>query len=242
MQPNELPQFMKRRSNDRNELILNRKPALIGVRSQMQNYVELNKAQEVSESDPFTADRYAQFFRHFPDSVRTVLDVGCNTGRGGAVLKQLNPALNLIGLDCVDSRLERISRTIYDRTICSYSTDIRAENASFDVIVVGEFIEHLYDRDVIQTLKEFYRLLKPQGRLLLTTPNPNYLRLKLTGGSVLGGAHVSQHHSSELKQILEQIGFVRVRIRGSGKISRILGENFPLLMAYGSYLAIADKS
>lgn len=31
----------------------------------MQNYVELNQAQEVSESDPFTVDRYAQFFVTF---------------------------------------------------------------------------------------------------------------------------------------------------------------------------------
>lgn len=104
----------------------------------MQNYVELNQAQQVSESDPFTLDRYAQFFRHFPNSATSVLDVGSNTGRGGAVLKKLKPDL-------------------------------------------------------------------------------------------------------KLKRMLEQIGFVQVQIRGSGKISRLLGENFPLMMAYGSYLAIADK-
>jgi predicted SAM-dependent methyltransferase len=67
----------------------------------------------------------------------------------------------------VESRLKKIPRTIYDRSICSYSTDVRAENASFDIIVAGEFIEHLYDKDVLPTLQEFYRLLKPQGRLLV---------------------------------------------------------------------------
>lgn len=207
----------------------------------MQDYVELNQAQEVSESDPFTLERYAQFFHHFPTASKVVLDVGCNTGRGGAVLKELNSHLVLVGLDCVESRLNKISRNTYDRTICSYSTNVQADNESFDVIVAGEFIEHLYDKDVLETLQEFYRLLKPQGKLLLTTPNPNYIRLKLTGGSVLGGAHVSQHHPTKLKRTLEQMGFVQVQIRGSDKISRILGENFPFLMAYGSYLAIADK-
>ena len=207
----------------------------------MQDYVELNEAQEISETDPFTSERYAQFFRYFPASTRTVLDVGCNVGRGGAVLKALNPDLQLVGLDCVAKRLNRISAEIYDRTICSYSTDINVDKDCFDVIVAGEFIEHLYEQDVTQTLKEFYRVLKSQGRLLMTTPNPDYIRLKLTGGSVLGGAHVSQHYPSVLKHLLEQIGFTNLQIQGSGKVSRWLGDQFPILAVYGSYLVIADK-
>ncbi len=205
-------------------------------------YIELNEAQEFSETDPFTPGRYAQFFRYFHESTKTVLDVGCNVGRGGAVLKSLNSNLKLIGLDCVESRLSRLPLGIYDRTLCSYSTNIQVEDSCFDAIVAGEFIEHLYDRDVIQTLTEFYRVLKPQGRLLLTTPNPNYLRLKLTGGSVLGGAHVSQHYPSSLKRLLEQVGFSEIRLQGSGKVSSWLGERFPVLAIYGSYLVIADKS
>ena len=46
-----------------------------------------NKGQTVSESDTFTFDRYNQFSRHLPLECVRILDVGCNTGRGGEVLK-----------------------------------------------------------------------------------------------------------------------------------------------------------
>ncbi|MEQ9371196.1 MAG: class I SAM-dependent methyltransferase [Coleofasciculus chthonoplastes F3-SA18-01] len=207
----------------------------------MKNYEELNIAQEVSETDPFTRERYKQFYCNFPKHVQTVIDIGCNTGRGGEILKELNPNLKLVGLDCVASRLAKISPDIYVSTICSYSSNIESPDSSFDIVVAGEFIEHIYPDEVIRTLQEFYRIIKPAGRLLLTTPNPNYLRLKLTGGSVLGGAHVSQHYPAELKQQLESVGFVNVKLIGSGKMTRILGERLPILAFYGSYLTIADR-
>jgi ubiquinone/menaquinone biosynthesis C-methylase UbiE len=208
----------------------------------MQSYNELNEAQIFSEIDPFTIERYQQFFQHLPDRAKTILDIGCNTGRGGGVLKKLNRNLCIIGLDCVESRLERMPLEIYDSKICSYSTKIALEDSLIDGIVAGEFIEHLYPDDVIQTLKEFNRILKPEGRLLLTTPNPNYLLLQLTGRSVLGGAHVSQHYPADLGKLLGEIGFVNIKVLGSGKVSRFLGQYFPWLRVYGSYLVIANKA
>ena len=38
------------------------------------------------------------------------LDVGCNTGRGGAVLKDCNALLQLTGLDCVPERVAALDR------------------------------------------------------------------------------------------------------------------------------------
>ena len=149
--------------------------------------------------------------------------------------------MTILGLDCVESRLNKLPKTVYSMKICSYSTNISIESNYLDAIVAGEFIEHLYEEDVKQTLFEFYRTLKSKGRLLLTTPNPNYLRLKLTGDSVLGGAHVSQHFANSLQEQLKTIGFSNIKILGSGKMSRLLGENFPFFSLYGSYLAIADK-
>ena len=70
--------------------------------------VELNRGQKVSEIDPFTERRYQQFVRHLPRDARVVLDVGCNTGRGGAVMKALRPSLHITGLDCVSERVEAL--------------------------------------------------------------------------------------------------------------------------------------
>lgn len=208
----------------------------------LKNYEALNEAQEVSEADPFTLDRYKQFYRYFPPQAKSILDVGCNTGRGGKVLKELDNDLHLIGLDCLANRLDKIPLNIYDQKLVSYSTDMALPDSSVDCIVAGEFIEHLYLDDVLQTLREFYRVIKPKGRLLLTTPNPNYFRLKLTGASVLDDeAHVSQHYAASLKQELVKVGFCNIRILGSGKMSRLLSDKFPWFDFYGSYLALGDK-
>jgi ubiquinone/menaquinone biosynthesis C-methylase UbiE len=204
-------------------------------------YEALNLQQEESETDPFTLDRYAQFHRFFPKEVRGVLDVGCNTGRGGEVLKRSDGNLRITGLDCVQDRLDRLPTDVYDSVLNGLSTSIPCDDGTFDAIVAGEFIEHLYAPDVAASLAEFFRVLRVGGRLLLTTPNPSDLKRRLRGDSVLGGAHVSQHHASSLRQHVRMMGFSRVRIYGSGKTSRYLGSHFPVLALYGSYLLVGDK-
>jgi SAM-dependent methyltransferase len=206
-------------------------------------YAEINYGYDVRDVDSFTPNRYRQFFRHLnlSDQSMIAIDVGCNSGVGGQVLKQLAPQIQLLGLDCVPDNLEKLSHEVYNHKICSDSTSIPLEDSSVQRIVSGEFIEHLYEADVEKTLHEFLRILEPGGRLLLTTPNPNYLILKLKGQSVIGGSHVSEHPAQDLRTRLEKIGFINLHILGSGKVSNYLGENFPLLALYGSYLLIADK-
>jgi ubiquinone/menaquinone biosynthesis C-methylase UbiE len=208
-----------------------------------QNYETLNQGYDVGEVDSFTPNRYRQFFRHLAlaQQENVVLDVGCNSGVGGVILKELNERFHLIGLDCVPSNLEKLSDLVYSQKICSDSTAIPLADASVDRIVSGEFIEHLYEEDVLKTLNQLFRILKPGGKLLLTTPNPDYFVLKIKGKSVISGSHVSEHFANKLKQRLADIGFVNLQIIGSGKVSKLVGENFPILSVYGSYLAIADK-
>lgn len=203
-------------------------------------YETENQRQAVSEEDPFTLERYEQFHSRFPQSAIRVLDIGCNTGRGGAKLKEFDSRLEIYGLDCVKARLDRLP-PCYTSGVHGLSTDIPVEDGFFDVIVAGEFLEHLYPRDVDQTLCEFQRVLRIGGRLLLTTPNPGYLKSRLQKTTVYGVSHLTQHFANVLKLRVRMHGFSRVKIRGSGKVSRYLGVHFPVRAVYGSYLLQADK-
>lgn len=205
-----------------------------------QNYEADNIQQVSSEIDSFTEDRYRQFYKYFPSNSINVLDLGCNTGRGGTILKTLNLRLEIAGIDVVKERLARLPSNVYSRSYYGSSTAIPCESNYFDVVVAGELIEHLYPEDVKKTLLEVYRVLKSGGRFLLTTPNPNDLKRKLRRESILGGAHVSEHYPGRLKDQLYEIGFNKVIITGSGKVSKYLGEKFPLFI-YGSYFVIASK-
>lgn len=203
--------------------------------------ITLNRAQQQSETDRFTVRRYQQFVRHFPPNTRDVLDVGCNTGRGGSVMKALVPALRLTGIDCVPERVAALDPLVYAENICGSADKIPLASDSFDAVVSGEFLQALPPDVVDGTLCEFFRLLKPKAVLVLTTPNPYYLRNKLNGGSVLGGAHLSQHYPENLRRRLRDIGFSGVKVRGSGYVSSIIGERFPFCSVYGSYLVRARK-
>jgi len=216
-------------------------PAQLRMPASSSELVAVNREHAVSESDPFTPRRYAQFCAHFPAGGKSVLDVGCNTGRGGRVLKKLDPQLEIVGFDCVPERVAALDKSVYRDGLCGFATQIAMPDGSVDVVCAGEFIEHVPPASVDTTLAEFFRVLRPRGRLLLTTPNPNYLKNKLRGLSVLGGAHVSQHFPDCLAFRLRATGFSHVRLFGSGRVSLYLGQMFPWLSVYGSYLARAEK-
>lgn len=205
------------------------------------DHATLNALQEVSETDPFTQSRYAQFAGFLPPGSLKVLDVGCSTGRGGAVLKRLRPELQIHGLDLLQSRLDRLPKDVYAGTVCGSATQIPNDDDTYDAVVAGEFIEHLLPIDAHRFIADAFRVLKLRGRLLITTPNPGDLKMRWRGGSVLGGAHLSQHHPDTLKTVLKMYGFARVRTLGSGKVTWYLGSRMPLLAIYGSFLAVGEK-
>jgi ubiquinone/menaquinone biosynthesis C-methylase UbiE len=204
----------------------------------LQGYEDENKRQRCE--DGFTTERYAQLCRHFPGRCSTVLDVGCSTGLGGLVIARRHPGASIIGLDCVADRLAALP-ACYSSSVRGLSTDIPLDDRSVDVVVAGEFLEHLRPHDVDHTLCEFQRVLRVGGRLLLTTPNPGYLKNRVRGLSVYSVAHLTQHESEVLRLRLRAHGFARIRIRGSGRVSRYVGSRFPVRAVYGSYLVVGDK-
>jgi SAM-dependent methyltransferase len=204
--------------------------------------VALNRAQSISEEDTFTIYRYRQFVKHLSGRAIDILDVECNNGRGAAVLKSRLPSSRIVGLDCVPERVSCVDHNIYDRAICSFANSIDLPSGSFDAILGGEVIEHVPPTEVLPSLSEFFRLLRLKGQLLLTTPHPYFLLYRLWGSSaLLDPAHMSQHTPRSLRRRLEDIGFTRIKIRGSGRVSRVLGEHFPYRALYGSYLIKAVK-
>ena len=195
---------------------------------------DLNAAQLESETDSFTPHRYRQMATHLPGSAPRILDVGCNTGRGGAVLRELIPAARLEGVEMLAHRIERIPSGIYE-AIHSCQLEELPGHGEFDALVMGELIEHIPFDFIESFLLSAWRLLRPGGVLVLTTPNPHYIRLRLRRGTVLGGSHVSVHCAAALRQYLQYLDFDRVTVRGTGRVSSLLGTRFPLAL-YGSYL------
>ena len=97
--------------------------------------------------------------------------------------------------------------------------DFPYPDASFDVVIFSELIEHL-GLNPVRVLSEIHRVLRPQGRVVVTTPNflslerlESYLygtRPMVDRYSPLfgyGARHNREYHAYELRELLEGTGF-----------------------------------
>jgi SAM-dependent methyltransferase len=96
--------------------------------------------------------------------------------------------------------------------------------ASFDLVVSLDVIEHVFDP--LSFLVELRRVLRPGGRLLLSTPNVRYLRQLWrigvqglgpgTSGEDVGwdGGHLHYFTSADLLRAAAQAGFAQARVEG----------------------------
>jgi 2-polyprenyl-3-methyl-5-hydroxy-6-metoxy-1,4-benzoquinol methylase len=101
---------------------------------------------------------------------RRVLDAGCGTAYGSAILAQAG-ALEVVGVDLAVDVLDSV-RTELPATVTLEPGDVRDlrfPDGMFDLIVCFEVIEHVNDPG--GTLDEFRRLLSPDGILALSSPN-----------------------------------------------------------------------
>ena len=169
-----------------------------------------------------------------------MLDCGCNTGRGGNVLRQSIKEATLYGIDLVPERIAQIPRNIYEQVVAGSTVQMPFDAEFFDAIVAGEFVEHVDDSDLLATFREFRRVLKPTGRILLTTPNPTSYMITMAGRTHIfdDPSHVNIMTLDQLKRKLENCGLNMTGVVGSGRATRYVGERFPLFNVYGSYLAI----
>ena len=98
-----------------------------------------------------------------------ILEVGCGEGRG---VELLAPKANsYTGIDKIPAVINRLkseySQYDFRQMVIPPFQDLGDD--SFDVVVSFQVIEHL-DQD-LEFLKEIYRVLKPGGKALITTPN-----------------------------------------------------------------------
>lgn len=99
---------------------------------------------------------------------KNVLDVGCADGSFLAFLKG-KFHIQAKGIDISEKAIEKAKKKGLDARIADVEEGLPFKNNSFDLVISSEVIEHVYDTDYF--LKELNRVLKPNGTLVLTTPN-----------------------------------------------------------------------
>ena len=171
-----------------------------------------NKALERIDckQNQFSYDTFLQTYRygivkkHVQDfsGQATLLDCACGSGYGAELLKGHT---SYIGVD-VSSEAIDFARKNYGEygefCLCD-GLRLPFSDGAFEIISSLETIEHLPKNDHCHFISELLRVLKPGGRIIITSPNRNYLYKKHLKRR---GWHNPYHHYEyELKEFLEFI-------------------------------------
>jgi len=106
-----------------------------------------------------------------------VLDIGCGTGRLTLhVAKMIGPGGRVVGIDPSVQRIEVARRKVRDAPLLKVSFEIgnsndlyHFENDCFDIVYLNIVLHWIQEKE--DAFAQIYRVLKPGGRLGITTGN-----------------------------------------------------------------------
>lgn len=133
-----------------------------------------SKTWENINKNLYTQDNYTRFEEIYSFIVKEVglgkkvCDLGCGDGSLGERLMKNN---NLVfGADAVQPQVDIAKSKGLEASVADLNSDsLSFESNNFDVVIATEVIEHLLSPDNL--LDEAHRILKNDGKFIITTPN-----------------------------------------------------------------------
>ncbi len=110
---------------------------------------------------------------------RKVLEFGCGTGD---FITFINGRFDMWGIDISSAAIARAKETLpalQDRLQAGHIKDFSFPPEFFDAVVSWDTIEHIWDP--VEVYGHLFRLIKPGGYMLLSTPNSGAFFARITG-------------------------------------------------------------
>lgn len=149
---------------------------------------------------------------------KKILDVGC---ADGLLLEPLIPAFDVYGIEIAEHLCNTAREKGLNVLLADLEQGIPFESETFDIVVAAEIIEHIADTDFF--LSECNRVLKKNGKLILSVPNINnifspffmlFFDYPPTSSSRYRSTHVRDFTLSTLKVALQNNSFMIEKTRG----------------------------
>lgn len=105
-----------------------------------------------------------------------ILDVGCGTGVNATYFRDMGH--EVFGIDISDVAISKFMQNGFDGCVCNVADGIPKDDGLFDIVYASDVIEHIDNVDGF--LSELYRVLKKNGKLVLSTPNSAFWPYRLT--------------------------------------------------------------
>lgn len=184
----------------------------------MKEYDKHYFAAQLRKSDAKVMWQYGRIFTMAGvEPSGRVLDVGCGAGPGLRYLAARGA--QAVGVDLVYYPLAEAQKqtTAVGLVQANVEYALPFADQSFDVVLISELVEHLYNGRPL--IFDSYRVLRPGGRLIVTTPNlwdVRRLIAPLTGQTWSGDTdptHINLYTPTRLYDDLVSACFQRVQWR-----------------------------
>ncbi len=140
-----------------------------------------------------------------------IIDIGCGSPAFLKLIENFSNRrkIDLYGNDVSSEILLSVENAGF-KTVPGTFENVEWEENFFDVVVMNQVIEHLFD--VKGNLNKVFRLLKSGGVLFIETPSDEGLDAKLFRKKYWGGYHVPRHlqifNALTIDRMLKSYGFV----------------------------------
>jgi SAM-dependent methyltransferase len=158
----------------------------------------------------FCGPERAAIFREWVGTGARVLDVGC---RYGTLTRAYLDGNEVVGVDVDREALEHAAALGIEPIWADAAEALPVDDESFDVVVLGELLEHLPIPE--RTVAEARRVLRLGGRLVGSVPNAYRLKSRLQ--FLVGGppdpdpTHLRLFSPDEVRRLLDAFDQVQLR-------------------------------
>jgi ubiquinone/menaquinone biosynthesis C-methylase UbiE len=171
-------------------------------------------AERYRTRNRFARRRIANVFSLMPAlEGRTVIDLGCGMGtftieaalRGGLAVG-IDPAPAAVRAARDVAIAEAADRAAF---VQSDAVALPLADAAADVVLAADLTEHLDDVTLARMLREAARVLRPDGALVLYTPDRSHMfeRLREAGIMRQDPSHIGVRTAADMRQVVEAAGF-----------------------------------
>ncbi|MGS0763321.1 class I SAM-dependent methyltransferase [Syntrophomonas curvata] len=193
----------------------------------------LYKKRHAKSDNYIMDDRVKEVLKHIsenPAGNLKVFEIGCGSG---SFLSKLNQAIKkelpdknveLYGIDVDRNAIENnVDNEL--NLICSNAEEFtKKHTGNYDIIVHFELIEHL--TDPFTFMKNLYRILKPDGLMIFTTPNSagleeissDYNSYRLIAPSIFPPLHLNAFNTFNITHFAIRSNYKVLQIKTPGKL------------------------
>lgn len=164
--------------------------------------------------------------RYAPEGDLRILDAGCGTG---GTLEALDGLGELCGCDIAQEALGLARQRGIERLRQCSVTDMPFDDASFDVVVSCDVLEHVPDDE--RAAREMARVLRPGGLMVVTAP----AHMWLWSDHDEALSHQRRYRPAQLRALLEEAG---VRIE---KMTQAVMIALPAGLVYRTILGLLRR-